>query len=569
MASPVLIARQAIANLKQRWPDFVATVPSLLWSGRCPDWTALESTPSRVAIWTRQLFLLFAVGVAANALNVANTGYLTEDDVRFGAASQQLEEHISAPIFSFRYLGHFHYRPLTWWATMHLAHHVFPQPELYHFIMVSAAVLNATLVYALARLMGFSSRLSFVVYLAFLLNPATSNNAGHVSAIGDHISLFFTLALCVLLAIDYRRTVAGHAADRWSWLLHLAAATCLILGLTSKESMILVPPLLIAFAVCFVRWRGLYWAIVWSVGITLLYVAMRWAGMSSMGHGSGYQIVLSTLAERLTCYFSFPFVYDHLWVHNLYRCQPLSVVLTGAAIHAGILVMLGLRNRWAPLIYLAFWAISLLPVMPIAMANINYLYATGIPMAFAIAYLWQGSWKVSKAYSLVVLTLLALHSYSMQQYQFETGGVQQKFYATLRSILLSNGQAIAMSARPDLKVRGEFEGASDRFWDGFAASLIATRSDSKRIVVNVDKPVNFYRIRNLTHAVFDYDGLAVKETIVTLQQPEVPQEPERDVIYLQMLDGGELFVRHLPARAEDKTIGTSNGATVAREVTTR
>lgn len=149
----------------------------------------------------------------------------------------------------------------------------------YHLVSNALHILNALLVFLLFSKVLNNRRVGLIAALLFAVHPIATEAVTYISGRGDPLYVFFTL---LGLGLFYQAEKLLQGWRSWRKLLSLLA---LVLGLLSREVMIVFPPLAVIFTMAFLSdgpfWRSLfrsfkktwpYWAVVLVYGLLRLTV---------------------------------------------------------------------------------------------------------------------------------------------------------------------------------------------------------------------------------------------------------------------------------------------------------
>lgn len=392
-----------------------------------PDERSRVAARGNAPTWAwRSVLLILVAGIVWNLLLIAIPGFYSHDELdwqnRIGRGDQPwalgLGSFSDSPFF--RLVG-----TILISASLRLP----LQPLGAHLAEVFLSVVTACLLYGAVSL--FRPERALAAALLFIAMPGFAFSAGWVAAGFDVLFTFFGV-LSVLCAVLYWR-----GGSRVFLALSMASFAA---ALGCKETALSIP---ICAALVMVvdrdridpRRGGIVVAVAAAIVFAYLGLsATRVLKMSATGAG-GYKFGTAlNFAGNMFPYFGFPFATWMMEVDWFTILSPRGWIGFAAphCVLAGLVLWRG-GPKWLILYLIAFYA-TLLPVLPISKYETQYLYASSIALAIALAMVWDRRALVAIPVAALSL-MLVVHNLRLQVFLYRTGACQTRALETLRDVL--------------------------------------------------------------------------------------------------------------------------------------
>jgi len=414
------------------------------FGGIWAQWANGESGPARHSI-----FFLLCLGVALNLVSIAAPGYFGMDEI--WAHSHWIEGRSLGEALSLSHEsshGGSAFRPLTYKVWHALSFFFYEMPVLFILSNALLSILNGVLIYHLVLRVSMQMQTALWAFLVFNLLPSSTFNVGWVGTIADKLYLIFALAALHILISDRKATLEGFGVS-WSlaslstwdgWRLtgpemwrQIGVALCFLLGLMSKEPMMVFTAFVGGLCLFVKPWRGWIWSLLISIPIVAIYLALRAPALLD-------KVIippsLSNIFPHMLMYWVWPFTWDNWMLYNVRTAPGSQLWLAGILASLPVLLLL-MRGKWRwALAYLGYYFVFVSPALPHCCTFAHYLYAAGLPMALAFAYAFRrGERFWLRAVACGLFAMLVLHSAYIQMRFYEHGKMQQRTIAGLAAIV--------------------------------------------------------------------------------------------------------------------------------------
>lgn len=399
--------------------------------------------------------LLVLLALVSSLALVANPGYYSHDEwekydyvVRYGWLQYFIDVAGLPRVADF---GH-PVRPVSFFVQGLVAPLMNSFPVLVHLVDVLMHALVAILLFELTARIGRSRQLAWVASLLFLVSPLAALAVGWPAALMDRLYVLFGLtALLATHSFVTRASGAGALV-----VVFLASA----LAMLSKETALALPVALtslVFFSVAPWRERRLWAALLVCCVPVALFMAYRLPALMNSLSGavaSPYAASLANIPEGVLVYALAPFL-PALLEANGWKGQPGYGLWIAGLMHASLLLVLWRAfSVRVVLAYLAGYFLFLLPVLPLAMRGMQYLYASATVVAIALAALFTLRWQrlgiANRVVPILVLATLTVHTLVLQAFVYRTGECMSSAKASIESVYLSDGRPanIAIAIAP-------------------------------------------------------------------------------------------------------------------------
>ena len=391
-----------------------------------------------------------------------NPGYFSHDELQWASFARA---GVATPWWD---VGAFQYRPLTFHLWMTLSRALFDTPMLLHAVLVGWGTANALLLTALARGFGLGRGPAMLGALCFALSPFATYAHGWVGCIADLIWL--SCALLIALAVQRLRHPGAGA---------LVSAVLTAVALLGKEAAFAIPPLLaVAWWFDGRRHRWL-WAMLAAGAVCALYLALR---MDTLLHapreGAQYALSLAHLPMRWLEYQIFPPIVPLLETFNtLSRKAP---ALLAFLLWLGLLSALWQASPRLLALHLCAGIAALLPVLPLASSFNHYAYGYAATAAMTVAAAWPLAHRRARLALAGFAVLSLLHGGYLMWQMHAIGHIQARFSPALAQ---------------------------------------AVRTAPAEVVLTIAPDAREWVFQRLSHAIPDYDGVAIGERVRITDNP--------------------------------------------------
>ena len=367
------------------------------------------------------LALLAAAVVFANSLHgdfILDDRFMIEDNPRVHSW-QFLPNYFSEGVWHNSGLSDLseiqalYYRPLHL-LLMRVTYAAFGSDTFgYHIVNLLLFLVNISLVYFIARqLLGQAGQRDDIAAAAatliFAVHPAHTESVSWISGATDPLAFLFVLA-SVLFYL--------HSVERHNWAAFVASVFCFALALLTKETVIVLPVLLVAYNVLFKR--PIFPARLWSfIALSLVYLVIRSRVLDM-------SMPIDPHIEGIRFFIEFVAAYVKLllvpWPLNYYySLQPGTVASVAETITCWILLLVALiwmLHYWRREPLVAFGAIWIMVTLapPLVWAfyehpafAVRYLYSPSIGLTLILARGIQISrirWPVVTAVLIAVVAM--------------------------------------------------------------------------------------------------------------------------------------------------------------------
>ncbi len=389
---------------------------------------------SGIALAVAALLLAWLAGLPL----VANPGYFHIDEYAWQHIADPLSGY-HARALDWSAIDKPQYRPLTFHLWVQLSRALFASPHLFHAVFALGTALVAMLLALLLRAAGAAPKVALIAALVFALHPYVVFTTGWVGTLAD---LLWLAALLLMLRL---------ALSRWP-LPAVALASLLLtaIGLLSKEAAVSMPA--IAACVLLLRWRDPRWHVAtWpSVALTLLYLFVRWPGLTAATPGAHYAIVLDAMPAQWLDYQLYPLLPNGAGMTALpaalAAAWPLAFALALLAWLA-LLWALWRAGRWPAWLWLGAGSAALLPVLPIVgPISGRYGYGFAAVTVAAVALAWPRLPRTGRALVLACLLPMLAHTASTWIEMQRIGAWQARYMPAI-------ARALAGSREGTLRLR--------------------------------------------------------------------------------------------------------------------
>jgi len=325
-------------------------------------------------------------------------------------------------------------------------------PFLFHSVDVLMHVVVAGLVYRLARMVlaGIDGA-AFLIACLFLVSPLTTLAVGWSSALMDRLFVLFTL-LALLGAVR-------QVNEQETWLRHIQIGASACLAVLSKETALVAPALMGLFVLA--SWPVLksprFWRTlaVWATP-SLLFLAFRLPALINSFAGSGagaYRPSLSNALPNTLTYVAYPFLVSLAEAVNRVFLSSAEITLA-ALLHAALVALLWWTNGWRITVaYIATYLLFLVPVLTLPTPSAHYMYASGVPMAFALGLvIWKtvGARRhLLAAFAVLFAGVMSLHMITIQMTVYSVGSCMRTINDTLAAAYLTLGRPDQLTVKAD------------------------------------------------------------------------------------------------------------------------
>ncbi|MBP1745698.1 MAG: hypothetical protein H6Q54_313 [Deltaproteobacteria bacterium] len=383
------------------------------------------------------LLVLFLGGIILNLMLIMNPGYFSHDELELLGESKVLS--LSGVHWKPPSLGA-EYRPVARNFALLVFSLLGNYPQIIHLFNVLIHITIAFLVFHLAGRLApeLGKKFQVVVFLLFVASPMTTFGVGWSAAIYDSMYILFSLIVLWMFIIRNEGYFEGALRELFFFGAVFILST---LALLSKETAVM----LVTYVLLLLLFRGFdrkgVFGFIAVGAATALYAAIRFSSLMQIATENtvGYKVSLGkNVAHNFVQYFLYPFTPHVSEIHTIFVLAPKWELLSAAAMHMFIIVML---CRWRVIYavgYLAAFSVTLLPVLIINMTASHYLYAAAIPLSISLAYLvCKPKHRIVYPILLGSICLLLLHGFANQALFYWTGIHQQKILTSLSTVIRS------------------------------------------------------------------------------------------------------------------------------------
>lgn len=367
------------------------------------------------------------VGIVLNFLLIANPGYYSHDELGFGFHSQGLGNNKLTDIqwCSPTDIAVPQYRPLTFNLWLFLSYWFYGWPTLFHFVVLVVTLLCGALAAMVLYSFSKNKAQALVAFTVFSMMPTTAFTAGWVGTLGEYLWVTFGL----LSFRAFLGSMAGADDARSPLEVTKLCGVGLLLfvfALASKETAVVIPPLMAVFWVFFGRDRGVIVGAVVTTLATVVYLALRYDQLLGKQVPQGYGVSLEArhIVESLLLYFAYPF--------TVASFASVSSPLLGIVMHIALVACLAVIFKWPK--GLAYALAYFLPVIPVAITpqwSPHYLFGSGIAAAVAISAMGVRKQQAWRLIAVLFAACLLAHSLFVQWEYYNRGIIQSRFKDSL------------------------------------------------------------------------------------------------------------------------------------------
>ncbi|WP_153098809.1 hypothetical protein [Paraburkholderia hayleyella] len=392
---------------------------------------------------SRDILILFLIGVLGQILLIANPGYYSHDEW------QRFDNYLNNGFFSYiAQSSQIHagasfgtpVRPVAF--ALQGIHNLFFQsfPFVVHLISAVNTIIVSIIVYFACINLGLTRKVALVAGALFTLNPLAVLATGWSAALMDQ--LYFTFGLVTfLLAVRY----VFNSKKEILVLVSVAAGG--MFSVLSKETGIVFPALLLLLIALFPkqllsRWRRLFLvAGVWLLPI-VLYLLYRIAAIENSFGGAAedpYAASFLNIGKNIFAYWIYPFHPFITEAHNWTLQSTWSITLS-FTIHVALVLILAFCYGFRySLIYIISYFLFLLPVLFLQNQGSHYMFASAAPLSVALASLILNKNKLVKFFSIFATSILLWHGFAFQKQIYETGLCMNRISTSLEANHASAG----------------------------------------------------------------------------------------------------------------------------------
>ena len=410
---------------------------------------AVRSDDRRAVRALRTAAILLLLVLACYSLTLANPGFFNHDEwqkydhvARYGFAdfARAYGSLKAGPDFGFPV------RPLGFLQQGFTGMWMGTRPFVPHLFDVLQHGLIAVLFAAVLARAGLPRRTVGASAVVFAVSPLATVSTGWVGASFDRWYVGFSLVAAYGVVSQLR----GLGARSSNFAL---VAAGMALALLSKETAAVLPAalVLVAFAVWFrqgadgrVALRAVLPQAALLVGVAgiplLAYLGLRWPAIVASAHGEGgaYSPSLANIPANALLYFAQPFYFGAVELESA-QSLPWGRLLFAVLAHAALVAAFWRRYGTVDaLLYLAAYAVFLLPVLPLHFAGAHYLYGSGVPFAAMVGLLLAPARdeaggpapRLAPLAMSVVLAMLGFRSLEIQLRMYDHGVCENRFLNT-------------------------------------------------------------------------------------------------------------------------------------------
>lgn len=403
----------------------------------------------------KNFLIIFAVALAGLGLLLANPGYFSHDELqkydhvlRYGFESYihayvklQQTAAFGSPV-----------RPFSFFVQGVLALFMGQYPYLVHLIAVLTHAVVGCLLYVTVCRFTEKKHVALLASIIFVLNPLGMLATGWSAALMDRWYVLFGLA-AFLCAEKYSRRESG------SWLLPVWVFVWSLMAILSKETAMIMPGLLLlvlARDITLLKSKR-FWlvAVAWALPIVLFLLYRLPSIIASFGAPavSDYKASVTNIPAGLLVYSAYPFSFTLTEANNWVFLDSTQLMLAIAA-HVLVVVFLWLKfGIKAPIIYGLMYFLFLAPVILIPIKGAHYMYGSSLVLSTALAAILcsrKGNYYVSRAFAVLGLAVLALHTLTLQNFVYNEGRCMSRVMISTEAMYIASGQpkAVDFQAEP-------------------------------------------------------------------------------------------------------------------------
>lgn len=342
------------------------------------------------------------------------------------------------------------------------------KPWVSHAIDVLIHILNGILLFLLTLRLSKKFKFSLACLLFFLLSPLAVFSTSWVGASVDRVYVFWGLlaAHAVMHYFNGNRPVFSI----------LAVAVTFIAALFSKETALVLAPVLLIFSIFLLINRDIvfyknrrFWGIAFIlILVTVCYLLFRLPAIIGTLNGaavSTYTPSISNAPINVLAYLIYPFsfnVIDMVSLPSISSSAILTAIILTSVLYLASILILGVKET---AVYAIFYLVFLLPVVTLPHAGAHYLYASAIPFAlllsrlcFAPRSLISGIGTYGKVFAILLLCMLLVRFCKIENYFYHEGSCEKKVVDSLDAYLMESKnhnksiQSVLIEADP--KARG-------------------------------------------------------------------------------------------------------------------